>query len=44
VGRSGVAIEAPEPDDPAAPRLVIDGFTLFGGVAVKSPAPDDEQT
>jgi hypothetical protein len=41
----GVAISAPEPDDPAAPLLVLDGFTLFGGVAVKSPAPgDDEQT
>jgi hypothetical protein len=40
----GIAIEAPEPDDPAAPRLVLDGFTLLGGVAVKSSAPDDEQT
>jgi hypothetical protein len=41
----GVAIAAPEPDDPAAPLLVLDGFTLLGGVAVKSPAPgDDDQT
>lgn len=45
----GVAVNAPDPDDPAAPRLVLDGFTLFGGIAVKSPAlvspaPGDEQT
>ena len=24
----------PEPDDPEAPRLTIDGFALFGGIAV----------
>jgi hypothetical protein len=40
----GVAVDAPEPDDPAAPRLVLDGFTLFGGIAVKSPPPGDEQS
>jgi len=37
----GVAVDAPEPDDPEAPRLVLDGFTLFGGVAVKASSPGD---
>lgn len=37
----GVAIDAPAPDEPGAPRLVLDGFALLGGVAVgtKSPGP-----
>lgn len=30
----GVAIDAPDPDDPAAPTLALDGFALFGGIAV----------
>jgi hypothetical protein len=30
----GVALGVPEPEDEAAPRLVLDGFTLLGGVAV----------
>jgi hypothetical protein len=32
----GVAIDAPEPPDENAPRLVIDGFALLGGVAIKA--------
>jgi hypothetical protein len=30
----GVTIDAPEPDDPDAPRLTLDGFALVGGIAV----------
>jgi len=30
----GVAIGAPEPEDPDAPTLTLDGFAAFGGVAV----------
>jgi len=30
----GVAVEVPEPDDPDAPTLTLDGFTAFGGIAV----------
>lgn len=37
----GVAVDAPEPDDPEAPRLTLDGFALFGGVAVRASQPDD---
>jgi hypothetical protein len=37
----GVAVDAPEPGDPEAPTLVLEGFTLFGGVAVKASQPDD---
>jgi hypothetical protein len=37
----GVAIDAPEPDDPEAPRLVLDGLAVLGGIAVgtKPPGP-----
>jgi hypothetical protein len=34
----GVAVDAPEPDDPDAPTLVVDATVLFGGVAVKASA------
>jgi Cell wall-active antibiotics response 4TMS YvqF len=30
----GVAVNVPEPDDPDAPTLTIDGFAVFGGIAV----------
>ena len=30
----GVTIGAPEPEDPDAPTLTLDGFAAFGGVAV----------
>jgi hypothetical protein len=30
----GVAINVPEPDDPDAPTLTLDGMTVLGGVAV----------
>jgi hypothetical protein len=38
----GVAVGVPEPDDPDAPTLVLDGFAAFGGIAVgsKEQAPD----
>jgi hypothetical protein len=36
----GVAINAPEPDDPAAPTLTLEGFALFGGIAVGARAAD----
>lgn len=32
----GVAIAAPEPDDPRAPRLVLDGRAVLGGVALRA--------
>lgn len=37
----GVAIDAPEPDDPDAPQLVLDGMAMLGGIAVgaKPPGP-----
>jgi hypothetical protein len=37
----GVAIDAPVPDDPDAPRLTLDGVALVGGIAVgtKPPGP-----
>jgi hypothetical protein len=37
----GVAIDVPEPDDPDAPRLVLDGLAVLGGIAVgtKPPGP-----
>lgn len=37
----GVAIDSPEPHDPDAPRLTLDGFALLGGIAVgtKPPGP-----
>ena len=34
----GVAIDTPYTDDGHAPRLVLDGFALFGGVAVGAKA------
>ena len=34
----GVAVDAPYNDDAEAPRLVLDGFTLFGGIAVGAKA------
>ncbi len=34
----GVAVDAPDTGDAEAPRLVLDGFTLFGGVAVGAKA------
>lgn len=30
----GVAIGVPEPEDPDAPMLTLDGFAAFGGIAV----------
>jgi hypothetical protein len=36
----GVAISAPDPDNPAAPTLTLDGFALFGGIAVGSRVAD----
>jgi hypothetical protein len=38
----GVAIGAPEPDDPEAPMLTLDGFTAFGGIAIGAKAPASE--
>ena len=37
----GVAIDAPEPDEPDAPRLILDGIAVVGGIAVgtKPPGP-----
>lgn len=37
----GVAIDAPDPGDPDAPHLTLDGAALFGGIAVgtKPPGP-----
>jgi hypothetical protein len=36
----GVAVDVPEPDDPEAPRLVLDGFALLGGIAVGARAAE----
>jgi len=36
----GVAIGVPEPEDPAAPTLTLDGFSLFGGIAVGARVAD----
>jgi hypothetical protein len=36
----GVAVDAPEPDDPEAPTLVVDASAAFGGVAIKAQAAD----
>jgi hypothetical protein len=30
----GIAVDVPEPDDPEAPTLVLDGFVFLGGIAV----------
>lgn len=32
----GVAVKVPEREDTDAPRLVVDGFSFFGGIAVGS--------
>ncbi|MGH3135464.1 MAG: hypothetical protein ACRDPV_03070 [Gaiellaceae bacterium] len=34
----GVDVRVPEPDDPDAPTLTLDGFATFGGVAVGAKA------
>jgi len=36
----GVAVDAPEPDDPDAPTLVVDATAGFGGVAIKAETAD----
>jgi hypothetical protein len=36
----GVAIDTPYTDDAEAPRLVLDGFALFGGIAVGARVAD----
>lgn len=38
----GVDVKAPEPEDPDAPTLTLDGRALFGGIAVgpKAAAPE----
>lgn len=36
----GVAIGVPEPEDPTAPTLTLDGFSLFGGIAVGARVAD----
>jgi hypothetical protein len=36
----GVAVDAPEPDDPEAPTLVVDASAGFGGVSIKAQAAD----
>jgi len=38
----GVAVEVPEPNDPGAPTLTLDGMAVFGGVAVGSKEPGAE--
>jgi hypothetical protein len=35
----GVDVKAPEPEDPDAPTLTLDGRALFGGIAVAAKAP-----
>jgi hypothetical protein len=35
----GVDVKAPEPEDPDAPTLTLDGRALFGGIAVGAKAP-----
>jgi hypothetical protein len=36
----GVEVKVPEPEDPAAPTLTLDGFALFGGIAVGARVAD----
>ncbi len=36
----GVAVDVPEPEDPDAPTLTIDGVALAGGIAVGAKAAD----
>ncbi len=40
----GVEINAPEPEADDAPRLVLEGFALFGGIAVKAGAAETADT
>jgi Cell wall-active antibiotics response 4TMS YvqF len=35
----GVQVDVPEPADPAAPMLTLDGLAAFGGVEVRARAP-----
>jgi hypothetical protein len=35
----GADVKAPEPEDPDAPTLTLDGRALFGGIAVGAKAP-----
>ncbi len=37
----GVSDEVPEPDDPNAPTLVVNGLALFGGIAIGAKAGDE---
>ncbi len=36
----GVAVDVPEPDDPEAPTLTVEGFAAFGGIAVGARVAD----
>jgi hypothetical protein len=36
----GVALDVPEPDDPDAPTLTLDGMAVLGGIAVGAKAID----
>jgi hypothetical protein len=35
----GAEVRVPEPEDPAAPTLTLDGLALFGGIAVGTKTP-----
>jgi hypothetical protein len=37
----GVAVQAPPPDEPDAPTLALEGFTLLGGIAVGARPPGE---
>jgi hypothetical protein len=37
----GIMDDVPEPEDPAAPRLVLESVALFGGVAVRASSAAD---
>jgi hypothetical protein len=37
----GVDVSVPDPDDPSAPTLTLEGFAAFGGVEVGAKAADD---
>lgn len=39
----GVAVHVPEPEDPDAPTLTLDGFAALGGVAVGAKSPKGER-
>jgi hypothetical protein len=36
----GVSVDVPDPEDPDAPTLTIDGFAAFGGIAVGARVAD----